>query len=117
MSAAPSADASGFVRDRALFYSTAGLAWAAVKGGLQYQDAVQQALAGADALSYSQIRYLFGLALGNGIEWAVRDHLSVKAEYLFIYLTKEQFFGGTTEAALTGFHAHTFRLGLNWLLH
>jgi len=108
----------GFVLDnRALLYSTAGIAWASNTGGLQYRDPAQQALAGADRLTYSERHLHLGFALGNGIEWAIDRKLSVKAEYQFLYLTKEQYFAGTTESAVAGFHEHTVRLGLNWHLH
>ena len=43
-----------------------------------------------------------------------RPKLSVKAEYQFLYLTKEQYFAGTTEGAIAGFHEHTARIGINW---
>jgi opacity protein-like surface antigen len=101
---------------QALLYSTAGIAWAYNKGGLQYRDAAQQALAFADRLTYSERNLHLGFALGNGLEWAIDRKLSVKAEYQFLYLTKEQYFAGTTEGALAGFHAHTLRLGINWRL-
>jgi outer membrane immunogenic protein len=102
--------------DHLLMYSTAGLAWAVGKGGLQFQDPVQQALAGADRLTYSETHLHLGFALGNGLEWAVATNTTLKAEYLFLYLTKEQYFAGTTESAVVGWHEHTFRLGLNWKL-
>ncbi len=108
----------GYVLDnRALLYSTAGIAWALNRGGLQYRDPVQQALAFADRLTYSERNLHLGFALGNGLEWAMGPKLSVKAEYMFLYLTKEQYFPGTTEGALAGFHEHTFRVGINWRLH
>jgi outer membrane immunogenic protein len=108
----------GFVLDnRALLYTTAGIAWASHTAGLQFQDPVQQALAGADRLAYSERQLHLGFALGNGIEWKIDPRFSVKAEYQFLYLTKEQYFAGTTESAVVGFHDHTARIGLNWHLH
>lgn len=107
----------GFVRDHVLLYSTAGIAWAVTHVTLQNQDAVQQALAGDDRLSYSDTHWHFGVALGNGVEWAIQDNLSVKAEYMFVYLTKEQHFSASTEQQLLGWQMHTFKIGLNWLLH
>ena len=97
-------------------YSTAGIAWASNTGGLQFRDAAQQAAAFADRLSYSERHLHLGFALGNGVEWALGPKLSVKAEYQFLYLTKEQYFAGTTEAATAGFHEHTARVGINWRL-
>jgi opacity protein-like surface antigen len=78
----------GYVQGRVLLYSTAGIAWAQLHAKIQNQDAAQQALAGDDRLGYSDTHWHFGFALGNGIEWAVHDNLTLKAEYLFIYPTK-----------------------------
>jgi len=108
----------GFVLDnRALLYSTAGIALASNTGGLQFQNAAQQALAGADRLSYSERNLHLGFALGEGLEWSLSHNLSFKAEYQFLYFTKEQYFAGTTEGAVAGFHAHTVRAGLNLRLN
>ena len=104
----------GYVMGRqALFYSTAGVAWALNRGSLDFHTPAQQAAAGADHLAYSEQHLHLGFALGE--ERRVRE-FSIKAEYLFLYLTKEQYFAGTTEGAVAGFHDHTFRVGLNWRL-
>jgi opacity protein-like surface antigen len=108
----------GYVMGRhALFYSTAGVAWALNRGSLDFHTPAQQAAAGADHLAYSEQHLHLGFALGNGIEWAIDRQFSIKAEYQFLYLTKEQYFAGTTEGAVAGFHDHTFRVGLNWRMH
>ena len=36
---------------------------------------------------------------------------------MFVYLTKEQHFSASTEQQLLGWQMHTFKIGLNWLLH
>jgi opacity protein-like surface antigen len=108
----------GFVFDnRALLYTTAGIALAWNTGGLQFQNAAQQAAAGADRLSYSERNLHLGFALGEGVEWSLGHNLSLKTEYQFLYFTKEQYFAGTTEGAVAGVHAHTVRVGLNLRLN
>jgi opacity protein-like surface antigen len=87
------------------------------RGALDFHTPAQQAAAGADRLTYSERHLHLGFALGSGAEWAIGRQLSVKAEYLFLYLTKEQYFAGTTEGAVAGFHDHTVRVGINWRLH
>jgi opacity protein-like surface antigen len=51
------------------------------------------------------------------------DNMSVKAEYLWIDLPQMTYvfpepagFAGATNTARAGWNAHTFKLGVNWLL-
>lgn len=107
----------GYILGDALLYETTGIAWAYNTGGLNFITPAQQAAAGADALTYSEKHLQWGVAVGGGIEWFVMPSLSVKGEFQYIYLTKEQFFGGTTESATAGWPVASARLGLNWHLH
>jgi outer membrane immunogenic protein len=104
----------GYIWNDILLYETAGVAWAYNTGKLNFNTPAQQAAAGADALTYSESHLQWGVAVGAGIEWYVRPNLSVKGEVQYIYLTKEQYFAGTTEAALAGWPLLTARAGLNW---
>lgn len=104
----------GYIWNDILLYETAGIAWAYNTGKLNFNTPAQQAAAGADALTYSESHLQWGVAAGAGIEWYVRPDLSVKGEFQYIYLTKEQFFAGTTEGALAGWPLATARVGLNW---
>lgn len=99
------------------FYSTAGIAWAQLHAKIENRDAAQQAIAGDDRLRYSDTHWHFGFALGNGVEWAVQNNVTIKAEYLFIYPTKEQYFNASTEQGVLGWQPHTFRVGINRLFH
>jgi opacity protein-like surface antigen len=96
----------GYIWNRILFYETAGIAWADNKVGLQFQDPTIP--------SVSETHLQFGVALGAGMEWAIDSNLSVKVEYLYSYITKEQEFAGTANAGLAGWPLSTVRAGANW---
>jgi outer membrane immunogenic protein len=67
----------GFVVDRALFYATGGLAVGEVDNGFSV-DTV-----GYYANSWSHSRTEWGWTAGGGIEYALWNGLSLKAEYLY----------------------------------
>jgi opacity protein-like surface antigen len=96
----------GYVWDRVFLYETAGIAWAAT----------QLALAGGSGnnLNISETHWQYGVALGAGMEWAVDSNLSVKLEYLFTYLTKEQYFAASNFTGPVGWPLSTVRAGVNW---
>jgi len=101
----------GYVWDHALFYSTAGILWAVNRVELDFQPGDN------NGVSTAQTHWHFGVALGDGIEVAVLPNVSVKAEYLFQYLTKEQYFSATSSSDVAGMGVHTVRVGVNWLFH
>ncbi len=92
----------GYIWNSLLFYETAGIAWAHNKVNLETTPPVAE--------SHLQ----FGVALGAGMEWAIDPNLSVKVEYLYSYLTKEQEFAGTSNNGLAGWPLSTVRAGVNW---
>lgn len=92
----------GYIWDSLLLYETAGIAWAHNKVNLETTPPV------------SDTHLQFGVALGAGMEWAVNPNLSVKVEYLYSYITKEQEFAGTSNAGLAGWPLSTLRAGVNW---
>jgi outer membrane immunogenic protein len=96
--------------DHALLYETAGLAWAVNKVDLEFQ-------APFAAQSAAETHVQYGVALGAGIEWAINPDLSVKVEYLYSYLTKEQYFSGTANGGLGGWPLSAVRAGVNWHLN
>jgi opacity protein-like surface antigen len=96
--------------DHALLYETAGIAWAVNKVGLEFQAPFQ-------AQSATETHVQYGLALGAGVEWAINSDLSVKVEYLYSYLAKEQIFSGTANAGLGGWPLSAVRAGVNWHLN
>jgi outer membrane immunogenic protein len=106
----------GYVWGSALFYETAGVAWAFNKGDLQFQNATQLAAAGGSGtnLDISDSHLQFGVALGAGMEWAINTNVSLKFEYLYSYLTKEEYFGASNFASPVGWPLSTVRAGVNW---
>lgn len=111
----------GFAWDRILFYGKGGLAVAPIT--TSFWDSRGFLPAGVGKNDYA-----LGWAGGGGIEWAVLDNWSVKAEYVWLGLNK------TTSACATAapnspvgtgvFCAdthndgvHTFKLGFNYLFN
>lgn len=98
---------AGFAADAALLYVTAGLAVAAV------DSATEDPPAAADVFSSTYV----GWAAGAGVEFAVTDDVSIKAEYLYVDLGTQTSpaadlgAGADTPIAIT---AHTAKVGLNW---
>lgn len=95
----------GMAFDRLLPYVTAG--WAYGRGGIDGTSTTVQFNAGQ---SYS------GWTVGAGVEWAMLNQWSAKAEYLYI-----DFGNGPTSLAANGFNitsgkltTHIARLGLNY---
>jgi outer membrane immunogenic protein len=93
------------VGDSVLLYETAGIAWASNRVSLQFLDPSQNAF---------EAHMQYGVALGAGAEWAINSNLSAKVEYLYSYLTKEQYFSGTGNAGVAGWPLSTIRAGVNW---
>jgi outer membrane immunogenic protein len=86
----------GFAADRALFYTTGGLAY----GGGTYKD-----LFNGVSDSYDRA----GWTLGAGVEYAVSDNMTIRAEYMYANFGK--FHVGGTEAT-PDFNA--VRVGVNF---
>lgn len=73
----------GYAMDRFLPYVTGGLAWANVKvseNWTSYTDGVYDPFWSGSA---SKNETLWGWTLGGGVEYAVTDNWTVKAEYLY----------------------------------
>ncbi len=99
----------GWAWDRTLFYATGGIAFTDLEIKLDLGGPSDK-----DKNSY------LGWTVGGGVEHAVTDNISLKAEYLYADFGKENFdfsFGGG-EFEPNG-HAklktHTFRVGVNYL--
>ena len=101
----------GLVTDHWLVYATGGFA----AGGME-------ALRPAGAVTYSQTQTEWGWAAGAGTEVAVLPHLSVKVEYLFVDLEKQNFFaphivlpgGGLLLGRSIGINDNVVRAGVNY---
>jgi outer membrane immunogenic protein len=94
---------AGYAMDRALFYFT---------GGLAYGSVDNEALSGSLVSTQNVVT---GYALGGGIEYKFWRDLSVKAEYLYVNLGKNEPAGYTAEGGTVREDAfNTVRVGLNW---
>lgn len=93
----------GYAMDRTLFYFT---------GGLAYGSVDNEALSG-NLVSSSNV--VTGYTLGGGIEYKFRRDLSVKAEYLYVNLGKNEPEGYTAAGGTVREDTfNTVRVGLNW---
>ena len=98
----------GFAVDRFLPYVTGGLAI----GGINL-DATDNFAATSD----SDNKTHFGWTIGAGVEFAVSENMTIKAEYDYVDFGREEY-----DVTGTGFHAvedmdldiHMVRVGLNW---
>lgn len=116
---------AGFTLDRALIYATGGLAFGQARNGTTILSAgISDGVPYAGLWRGESSGTRTGWALGGGVEYAVTQNLSLKAEYLYYDLgtthyaiaggssdPTEGFGGGFAKARLNGSLA---RVGLNW---
>jgi outer membrane immunogenic protein len=95
----------GFAYDRALFYVAGGYAGGNVNGS--FNDVPL-------GLALSNSGWQNGYAIGAGIEYAVTNNISVKAQYLYSQLGDKTYFAGTPDAVKTGLAVNTFTTGINY---
>ncbi|QPC45060.1 porin family protein [Kaustia mangrovi] len=105
----------GWAWDRTLFYVTGGVAFADVKIKSEFSFS-------AFDDSDSDRETLVGWTVGGGVEHALTDNISLKAEYLYADLGKKTFrysptiFGSAEDwNSDMDLKTHTFRVGVNWL--
>lgn len=96
----------GYAFDRALVYMTGGYTGASMRGSL--------ADLGAPNIYASQSNYLNGFTIGGGLEYAVTNNVSLKAEYLFNDYGSTPFFSGTRDGITSGVSFSTIRAGVNY---
>ncbi|HEV7635660.1 MAG TPA: outer membrane protein [Bradyrhizobium sp.] len=92
-------------------YITGGFAWGHMSSDLS--SSLKQAFGPTQTIAASQSRTLTGGTIGAGVEYAVAPKWSLKAEYLYVDLGKETFFGGQSGSTF-GIRDHTVRLGVNF---
>jgi outer membrane immunogenic protein len=97
----------GYAMDRALFYVTGGYTGANMRGSLADTG-------GNPNLFCNQSNYLNGYVVGLGLEYAVTNNLSVKAEYLYSYYGSANYFGGTRDSVSAGTNFSNIRAGVNY---
>ena len=93
---------AGFAADQALLYVTGGVAfthsdYSVIGAGANIDD------------SFSRIGYV----VGGGIEYAMDDAWSMKAEYLYVNFGKEKLSDGVVATQATP-NFHSVRIGLNY---
>lgn len=94
----------GYAMDRFMIYATAGLA----AGGIEYNTFVGD---GSGSLRSKTTRY--GLAAGAGAEYAVTDHISLRAEYMYVNLETQLFNFGLNRTTSVA-ESHHIRLGASY---
>ena len=94
----------GYAVDRALFYVTGG--FAAVDTHANVNDVFGN--------NFSQNNWRVGGAIGAGVEYAFTNNISAKAEYLWMPLEDQTYFGGTPYAETNHMDVSLFRVGLNY---
>ena len=103
----------GMVSGNAMFYVTGGLAAAHLSHCLNDNDP-PCSVDGDDGVDWSGV--LLGLAAGAGAEAQLTDHWSLKGEYLFVQMDKENVVYDTTgdqDVDLSN-RSYQFRMGLNY---
>jgi outer membrane immunogenic protein len=93
-----------------LLYATGGLAWARVEA------IVDGSAAGAGVFSESRTRW--GWTLGGGVEYALGNGWSAKADYLYVRLNEAEYFNppplGFAIRGNVPVDEHILRVGLNY---
>jgi outer membrane immunogenic protein len=97
----------GYAADRALFYVTGGYAGANMRGGVTDYSTNPNLL-------INQSNYLNGYVLGLGLEYALTNNVSIKAEYLYSYYGRTNYFGGTVDSISAGTNFSTLKAGVNY---
>ena len=98
---------AGYAWDRMLLYVTGGIAWA-------HNDVSITAAGGGFAVGLSSDNTHTGWTIGGGLEWALWQNWSFKAEYLFIDFDSETYFAGIGGGFDADAQLHTFKIGLNY---
>lgn len=99
----------GFAADAALIYATAGLAIAGVENA--DDDTTNAAPPFVSSNTY------VGWTAGAGVEFAVSDNMTVKAEYLYVDLGEQTITAADMNVgadSTVGITAHTAKVGLNF---
>lgn len=109
----------GVTADRLLFYVTAGLAYGGGSADLTVTPGVPGNFAG-DPFSASASRTHWGYAVGAGIEAALTQRVTVRLEYLYIDLGKQDYVfefpdsNGSVVYGTSSISENMIRAGLNY---
>jgi outer membrane immunogenic protein len=101
---------AGYAFDRFLPYATAGLGWA--RAEMDFANRISEGGVPRISNAASDKQTFTGWTLGAGLEYAITDTISAKAEYLYADLGSKEFDLGTPiRAELT---LQTVQFGLNY---
>lgn len=95
----------GYAMDRLLLYGTGGYAGADIAGTLN--NYTWRSVA-------NQTFWSNGYTLGLGAEYAFTPHITAKAEYLYVSLGSNVFYGGTLNSMSAGASLNLLRAGVNY---
>ena len=94
----------GYAWDRVMIYGTGGAAWAR-----------NELTVSGFGITLTEDRTHSGWVAGGGIEWALWDNWTVKAEYQFLSFDSERFLSGPVAGGIdVDTDIHTIRIGLNY---
>lgn len=100
---------AGYAVDRVLFYATGGVAFADVDMSFKLTDG---------SFNESETEAAFGITVGGGLEYALTDNLTLRAEYRYTDLEDTSFSGVRIEFPDAKYkyenNFHTVRAGLSW---
>lgn len=94
---------AGFAADRMLIYATGGVAWADMDFA-----------ANVGGTPFSGGETLTGYAVGGGVEWALDNNWTARAEYLYVDLGDATIRDGLGNSANFDNAFHTMRVGINY---
>jgi outer membrane immunogenic protein len=97
----------GYAFNHTLVYLTGGYTGANLKGSITDFGISPNIYA-------NESTYLNGWTIGAGVEYALTQHISVKAEYLYSNYGTGQLFSGTPDFARPGLSLSTLRAGVNY---
>jgi outer membrane immunogenic protein len=96
---------AGIAMDRSLLFITGGYAGIQTRGSII--DPINGIAGGQDA-------WRNGGVIGAGVEYALTNNVSAKAEYLYAPFSSHTYFGGTPDAENNGLSLSLLRVGLNY---
>ena len=102
----------GYAWGRALFYAKGGFAFGDIT--LQTRQNTGAAVAPSNTPVNGSSETLVGYTLGGGMEFALTDHVSAKAEYLYYDLGSGNYVVDSNQRVDGDTHGSSVRIGLNW---
>ena len=105
---------AGVAMDRTLIYAKAGLAAAEVHAIAGDLDKPHKGIRDIDpAYSFDEAKTQMGYAIGAGVEQALNNNWSIKAEYLYMDLGSFNAFDTDNDGYETELNLHTIKVGIN----